>query len=209
MRALSRERLGAGRRCTKCGGAGPFHKNKRRSDGLSYYCTACASERAAAYYKKNAAIVKARVRACALRQPEKKRAQDAAYRAKHREKGRAHSAAWRLAHPEQAKANILAWQRAHSDKVAVIKHRRRARLANAESTLTASEWQGILEYFDYRCAYCLRRVRALQQEHVIPISKGGGHTAANVVPACGQCNISKKDKPVFAMVTRVPVMHAI
>lgn len=31
-------------------------------------------------------------------------------------------------------------------------------------------------------------------------SRGGGHTADNVVPACRHCNAKKKDRPVFVMV---------
>lgn len=32
-------------------------------------------------------------------------------------------------------------------------------------------------------------------DHVIPLSKGGHHTASNVVPACGPCNSVKSDGP--------------
>lgn len=67
------------------------------------------------------------------------------------------------------------------------------------ATLTESEWHGILEYFGHACAYCLRTDRPLTQEHVIPVSRGGGYTADNIVPACGPCNSCKRDRPVWAM----------
>jgi 5-methylcytosine-specific restriction endonuclease McrA len=62
------------------------------------------------------------------------------------------------------------------------------------------EWREILEYFDYRCAYCLRDDVELTLDHVIAISRGGGHTKENVVPACKSHNSKKHDRPVFLMV---------
>ena len=59
------------------------------------------------------------------------------------------------------------------------------------STLTAAEWRAILDRYSHRCAYCNRSDVRLTQDHVIPISKGGGHTAENVIPACFPCNRAK------------------
>jgi len=44
-----------------------------------------------------------------------------------------------------------------------------------------------------RCHYCTME-RKLTLDHVIPLSKGGQHTKANVVPACGPCNSKKRDR---------------
>lgn len=71
--------------------------------------------------------------------------------------------------------------------------RRRARKAQVPDTLTGAEWDTICRRFKQRCAYC-GRLRKLTQDHVIPISKGGAHSADNVVPACRPCNSSKKDQ---------------
>jgi 5-methylcytosine-specific restriction endonuclease McrA len=46
--------------------------------------------------------------------------------------------------------------------------------------------------FDHRCAYC-GASGDLHIEHVVPISKGGGHAIGNIVPACESCNYSKRD----------------
>lgn len=56
--------------------------------------------------------------------------------------------------------------------------------------LTYEQWQGILEHFGYRCAYC-GDPGATTMDHVLPIKRGGLHTAANVLPACKSCNSSK------------------
>lgn len=68
----------------------------------------------------------------------------------------------------------------------------RARKAGTEATLTIAEWLGTLENFHYRCAYCQAGPYELI-EHYIPISKGGGTTALNCVPACFRCNSQKSD----------------
>ena len=63
---------------------------------------------------------------------------------------------------------------------------RRKRIV-AQGDLDQFQWETILRFYDGLCAYCLERP-GLEVEHVIPISKGGVHTASNVVPACRQCN---------------------
>ena len=37
----------------------------------------------------------------------------------------------------------------------------------------------------------------LEQEHFIPLSKGGGYSMGNIIPACRACNASKSDKDFF------------
>ena len=51
--------------------------------------------------------------------------------------------------------------------------------------------------FGYRCAYC-GDGGDLHIEHVVPISKGGGHAIGNMVPACKECNYSKATNEVEA-----------
>lgn len=73
---------------------------------------------------------------------------------------------------------------------------RRSREAFIVNTLTAAEWASILVQHFHQCAYCgtpfTDRCLATQ-DHVIPLSRGGNHTLANVVPACKPCNSRKKD----------------
>jgi len=46
--------------------------------------------------------------------------------------------------------------------------------------------------FGHRCAYC-GADGDLHIEHVVPISKGGPHSIGNIIPACKDCNLSKRD----------------
>jgi hypothetical protein len=82
---------------------------------------------------------------------------------------------------------------------ATAKHQRRAQRQNAAiNDLTAAQWREIQEVYDHRCVYCgKRRKGRLTQEHLTPLSKGGDHTAANVVPACKTCNSRKQAGPVL------------
>lgn len=70
------------------------------------------------------------------------------------------------------------------------KAKRRAIKAGVLATLTWQEWLAICQEYNYCCAYCSRKL-PLEQDHKTPISKGGGHTKENVVPACKGCNSSK------------------
>lgn len=52
----------------------------------------------------------------------------------------------------------------------------------------------------YRCQYCGRHTRelgyreSLTRDHLIPISRGGDNSWANVVTACSKCNLKKGNR---------------
>jgi 5-methylcytosine-specific restriction endonuclease McrA len=69
-------------------------------------------------------------------------------------------------------------------------HLSRARKAGTEATLTFNQWKRAVEYFNYRCAYCVEYPYEVL-EHYIPLTLGGGTTADNCVPACSSCNNRK------------------
>ena len=96
--------------------------------------------------------------------------------ANHLESNHARSAKWRKEHPEfQQRQN----------------QRRRARVNATPSTLTSDQWTAIVSKYKGRCAYCDKKIPKLEQDHVFPVSKGGGYTADNIVPACHDCNSRK------------------
>lgn len=77
--------------------------------------------------------------------------------------------------------------------------RRDHRKRNLPATLLSSDWRYALDYFDGRCAYCgngpsLFDIRWLMhKEHHIPVSRGGGFTPGNILPACQGCNFGKSN----------------
>ena len=74
----------------------------------------------------------------------------------------------------------------------ISKPKRRAQETDVRvNDFTPEQWQQALENHNYTCAYCGASAESLTQDHVTPISRGGNHTAANIVPACGSCNSRK------------------
>ena len=112
---------------------------------------------------------------------------------------------WKLNNTERVLASenrhkITRWKWRHSDRGRFIRseiQRVRYHKTRGDGTLTTSEWREILVMYDGRCAYCYQPSEKLQLEHIHPLSKGGTHTADNVVPACPSCNYSKGSKSLL------------
>lgn len=124
---------------------------------------------------------------------------------------------WRKANPEYDRTYTRDWRAAHAAIVRMQRRRyraahpetrqrndalRRARIAQVLATLTAQEWEAILEAAGRACIYC-GATKQITQDHLTPISRGGDHTAENVAPACGPCNSSKGDKTVAEFLVAV------
>lgn len=78
----------------------------------------------------------------------------------------------------------------YPEKSTVNYHNNRARALGLEATLTVPQWQAAVTCFDSKCAYCLTKPYTVL-EHFIPLTKKGGTTATNCVPACQGCNSRK------------------
>lgn len=71
--------------------------------------------------------------------------------------------------------------------------RRRTRKLNSPfNDFTTDDWNEVLSCLGESCVYCGDSEVDLQQDHVIPLSKGGSNTKNNIVPACPSCNNNKK-----------------
>jgi 5-methylcytosine-specific restriction endonuclease McrA len=79
---------------------------------------------------------------------------------------------------------------------ALYGQRRRHRNASRTHNLTLNEWIETIEYFGGVCAYC-GEIDRLQQDHVVPFSRGGEHIFGNIVLSCVHCN-SKKHAKLFS-----------
>jgi 5-methylcytosine-specific restriction endonuclease McrA len=113
-------------------------------------------------------------------------------------KARAWVSAWMKAHPEKMRESYKRWYVENQSTLRFLADRRRR--AYGASDFTFEDWLVILEVFGHACAYCLRGDVKLTMDHVTPLSKGGEHTAENIVPACKSCNSKKNNRPIFLMV---------
>ena len=74
-------------------------------------------------------------------------------------------------------------------------------MAKVDHDLTDDQWFALQEVWG-GCAYCRAEEPALQKDCILPISRGGRYTLANVVPACRSCNASKCNLEVTAWMRR-------
>lgn len=204
------------KRCAKCGETQPSHAFARvakRKNGLDPWCKRCKAQAAAAWRaahpeqqkaaqarcyatKRETYLAKNRARYEANR--ERYDSQRAVYRADKRDEEARRARAWYVANHERALIYRRRYSLLNPEKRAEAHARRRAAKRNAPiNDFTAIQWRGVLEYFDYRCAYCGQPSDTLTQEHMQPLSRGGSHTQDNIVPACGPCNRSKSARTLL------------
>lgn len=97
---------------------------------------------------------------------------------------------------EERTAYSRAWRKANPDKRQVQHENRRARKIGNPGfvAVTATDWERIRIRFGFCCAYCGERPDQVVMDHVVPLSRGGRHSPANILPACAPCNGAKAAK---------------
>lgn len=202
--------------CTRCSEYFPatleyFGPAKKGRFGLEAVCRPCRREQQRLRRLDNVESARMRERQYYANHPEKFRQANYRWRNKNPERSKAinrkwaaknknqnrdrakqleYGRRWRREYPAKKAEQNRRWRTLHPEAAIRHNNNRRARKNNLPATLTRSEWQETLRYFDYRCAYCSRR-RKLEQEHVIPVSQGGPYTQDNIVPSCRTCNSRK------------------
>jgi 5-methylcytosine-specific restriction endonuclease McrA len=154
--------------------------------------------RQAVWYAANREKTKTRSAAWRVANPEKKKTSDAAWRAANPEKDSAtRSSVYRAAYPEKIKASAAAWQAANPEKVNANTALRKARKLGNSIGLPRPNYREILAKFGMICHLCGLEIKSkteLNFDHVIPLAKGGAHSADNVRPSHSVCNMSKGSK---------------
>ena len=87
------------------------------------------------------------------------------------------------------------WQKKYPELIRMYqqksRHNRTAKAKGLAATLTTHNWDWLCKQTGHRCIYCGEKPNALDQEHVIPVSRGGEYTIQNIRPACRSCNSKK------------------
>jgi len=148
------------------------------------------NEKSRVYKAANSEKLRERDRVYYAANSEKVNEKSRVYYAANSEKLREYARVYHAANSEKLNEKNRVWRAANPEKVRVHKQRRRARKANLPNTLTTAEWQYAIDYFYGYCAVCGRQLKNLDKtrrgsaDHWIPLSKGGGTTADNIVPLC-------------------------
>jgi len=209
------ERLGRGEKwCARCQRwlpLGAFSRSKARRDGYDQRCKECRRD----YYDSRADELRAYGREWHKTEAGRESQRSARRRYYERNAGEIleHYKEWYYANhdtvrrrhnsrnrePEQRAKRVASNRRYYHDGRGrevqrAAAQRRRARARTLPATMTLAQWLRCVEWWEHRCAYCGRRIGRATMDHFIPVSRGGGTTASNIVPACHSCNSRKGNK---------------
>lgn len=130
----------------------------------------------------------------------------------HREDRLEYQKTYNLEHPqERYEANLRVsreYKRAYSR---LYLHARRARQkASGVFKVTNKDWRRLVDRYRGCCSYCGLKPEKLEQDHIIPISRGGIHSIGNLTPACSPCNKRKGKKLAaeFRYKKATPLCHS-
>lgn len=121
--------------------------------------------------------------------PEKARVRNHEQYQRHRGKRLAYAKHYRQENAEIARAACRRWQRENAERVAMLGARRKARKHHLPDTLTSRQTKQLLEI-----GQAIYPSEALHLDHIVPLSKGGGTTYANMHAIPAKLNQIKHDK---------------
>jgi 5-methylcytosine-specific restriction endonuclease McrA len=196
------------KRCTKCGetkSVEMFYRAANKKDGRKHHCKSCSNAQKLRWLTENRKRERERVAKWRVANPGKVRDQAASWCITHGDSVRAQLAAWKAANPDRKRqADAIykaAYRVANREVIRAATQQRRARLRGGEvENFTDTE---IFIRDGWVCQLCGDPIArdlhypdpmSVSLDHVVPISKGGHHTRANVQTAHLRCNISKGNR---------------
>lgn len=208
--------------CTDCGqikSLQNFSASAKGKNGLRSNCKPCNAARTRAYRLRNPNYASTYSKAYRAANPEKVKFNNAKFREQNPDYGRNYYqqhkelerlrgkiAYWkdpvkqskrkrlaRQTNPDAFRERNRAYAINNRQKLNEKAARRRAAKSQSKSfVITEKE---LVSLYNSRCAYCDSPATTL--DHVIPLSRTGNHGIGNLVPACGPCNFSKKDRTIM------------
>jgi len=128
---------------------------------------------------------------------------EAKYRVAHRDKVAAQQALYRAAHRDEIAAQQALYRAKNKEKVRKGWREKDARRRAIQKEATIGDPAAIAHVYDkaadgkrVRCYLCGKLIPLGKRhvDHVVPLAKGGLHTANNLAIACAACNLSKRAK---------------
>jgi len=111
-----------------------------------------------------------------------------------REELRQKSREFREKFPEKRRESVRKYYETHRDEISIRKHKRIARERSLPRNFSKADWEECLDFFDYKDAYTGLPMKRPTQDHIIPVSKGGGYVKSNIVPCDYHINASKQNQ---------------
>jgi 5-methylcytosine-specific restriction endonuclease McrA len=155
-------------RCKKPVDVGLFKASKTSPDGLQGWCIPCFKEYGQLRYQAQKDVFKQRAKI---------------WQANNQERYQHLNQRWIANNLEHVR-----WSRRRRD------HRRRIREMTASGSYTSAELQRLVDFYQGVCPACTKVVGNLTVDHVIPLSRGGDNTLANLQLLCKSCNSKKHTK---------------
>lgn len=186
MPHISKAKIDGEKRCKGCGVVKPltaFPKYLKKGYTCHHSkCEPCYLKSMREYGRANSSRRTAISREWDNNNRERRREIDRAYRARNAEKIKERQARYRKEHPEK---------KAESENL------RRALRSNSPQVEKINR-NAIIQRDNATCYLCKRQlpVWAITLDHVVPLAKGGSHTADNLRVACRSCNSSKGARPL-------------
>lgn len=166
--------------CGRCYDA-KWKRDKRTNDSIYAEKNRAALK---AWHKANPEYDRARSRRRYKENPDKYKALISDWWKRHPEKRKEYRTRHKAKNPEHFMQKMREY----------VKKRKALKKGAAIRDFTASQWENMKLRFNNCCFYCGDAPEQLTQDHMIPLSRGGNHTEANIVPACMDCNNRKGTK---------------
>ncbi len=190
--------------CKKCGekkSTPRFSKQAAAADGLSPWCKDCHKIHRRQHYKKNKDRASQQAREWREKYPERHKANRKRYYVEHREEEKAAQIAVYVeakkdpGFAQRCCDQVKEWRRKHPETAKAIALRSRAKRRGAE--VVERVYRKKVHRRDHgHCHLCDKPVvfKEMHLDHVVPLSRGGEHSYANVKAAHATCNLVKGSK---------------
>lgn len=172
-----------------------FHKQPRSKDGLCHCCKGCKNAKERLFREQNPERVAEKNRRYRRNNPEAAQESSRKWRETNNDRKREINREWVENNRDKVRGYHKRWRQRHPDKARGVKQRRRAREYNAQGSHTLTEVQTLYTHQQGKCFHCgINISEYYEEDHWIPLTRGGSDYIENIRLLCKPCNNSKYNK---------------